>query len=143
MRRKTEHGSEGFCSHLRTTHAALLMVVARAAILCIPFRIFSPLLGMHMHDSPTSDAGEHAWAIAEVCRSVDVAATWVPWAATCLTRAVAIKLMLGRRRCPSTLYLGVRVRDNTLFAHAWLRAGNRIVSGAQEAMNFTPVAWFT
>lgn len=136
-------GEGPFRGRLRTLQAIVLLVVARVLLQWIPFRFFSPLLGMHMLESPILAVVGQGRVIADVCRSVDAATALVPWAATCLTRAVAIKLMLERRHCRSTIYLGIAMSNERLLAHAWLRAGDLVVSGAQNAKSFAPVAWFT
>ncbi|MGY6629509.1 MAG: lasso peptide biosynthesis B2 protein [Wenzhouxiangella sp.] len=57
---------------------------------------------------------------------------------TCLTLAVAALLLLSRRRIPSVLYIGVKTgyrhdEPSSFQAHAWLVAGGRTVTGAEEA----------
>jgi hypothetical protein len=51
--------------------------------------------------------------------------------------------MLQRRRIPSTLYFGVaKDPDGNLKAHAWLRSGTQMVTGAAGRKQFTVVATF-
>jgi len=65
------------------------------------------------------------------------------WRSTCLVQAVAAQLMLRRRSIPGTLYLGaVKDGDNTLLAHAWVRCGREILTGASGRERFTVVASF-
>jgi hypothetical protein len=64
----------------------------------------------------------------------------------CLPQAVATQWMLKRRRIAGTLYLGV-AKDETqpekLAAHAWLRCGTFILTGAAGHRQFTVVATFS
>lgn len=51
--------------------------------------------------------------------------------------------MLSTRKVSSTLYLGVaRDKEKKLIAHAWLRSGKDIITGANEMEEFTEVARF-
>jgi hypothetical protein len=54
--------------------------------------------------------------------------------------------MLKRRRIAATLYLGVAKDENKaekLAAHAWLRCGDVILTGAHGHRQFTVVAMFS
>lgn len=52
----------------------------------------------------------------------------VPWRSDCLVQAMAARRWLARGGVPSDLCLGVR-QDEGFEAHAWLRVGERIVTG--------------
>jgi hypothetical protein len=69
----------------------------------------------------------------------------VPWRSLCLDQAMAAAAMLQRRRLPVTLYLGARrspQEHSDLQAHAWLRCGDRILTGEGESRRFPAVASF-
>jgi hypothetical protein len=54
----------------------------------------------------------------------------VPWKGTCLVQALAAQRWLARRGIASEIVLGARkTRDKSIDAHAWLKAGDRIVVG--------------
>ena len=56
----------------------------------------------------------------------------VPWRADCLVQALAAQRWLGRGGVLSSIVVGVRKPAQTdLEAHAWLVAGERIVTGGQ------------
>jgi hypothetical protein len=63
----------------------------------------------------------------------------VPWRADCFVQALAAQSWLARSGVPSDLYIGVR-RDRApgLEAHAWLRHGDRIVTGG-DVSGFVPL----
>src|SRR5512142_846654 len=84
--------------------AALLLGLARAALAVFPFRHVVGMVGRvggQGRARPAATAEEIAWALA-------VAGHHLPWTASCLVRAVAGKVMLGRRGIPATIVLGVR-----------------------------------
>jgi hypothetical protein len=58
---------------------------------------------------------------------------YTPWKSECYTRALTAKILLKRKRIPSTVYIGFRKEsDGTYAGHAWLRSFDRIVTGREE-----------
>lgn len=51
------------------------------------------------------------------------------WESKCLVRALTAQHLLKKKGIPSTMYLGCRTEDGKLGAHAWLRVGNKYVTG--------------
>ena len=94
-------------------------------------------------ESPITDAGENRseiqrikWAIQAICRRV-------PGTRQCLVQGLAAKWMLQRRRIPSTLYFGVaKDPKGSLKAHAWLRSGTQMVTGAEGRNQYAVIATF-
>lgn len=69
------------------------------------------------------------WTARRIGRATYLMSRLVPFA-SCLTRAQAAQIVLARRGIASTLCLGVRQgRGGSLLAHAWLVAGDEIVTG--------------
>jgi len=61
----------------------------------------------------------------------------------CYDQALTGKLMLKRRGLPSTLYFGLaKDTSNLLKAHAWVRCGNRIITGRAVAEGYTVIVCF-
>jgi hypothetical protein len=75
-----------------------------------------------------------------VRRALRAGARRLPWRATCLTKALAGKMMLVRRGTPSTLVFGVAADGRTVSAHAWLTTATGTVCGSREAQRFRPLA---
>ena len=61
---------------------------------------------------------------------------------TCLTRALACRLMLARRGEPSVVRLGVAKDGDAFAAHAWLESGAEILTGADGHERFAVIASF-
>lgn len=53
----------------------------------------------------------------------------VPWRSDCLVQAMAGRRWLARAAIASDVCIGVRKDDGGLQAHAWLKVGERIVTG--------------
>lgn len=79
------------------------------------------------------------WAIGAWTRA------W-PWPPTCLMQALAARTLLVEQGLPCDLYFGVRGSTETVSggvaigAHAWLRCGAHVVTGASEARQHRPIA---
>jgi hypothetical protein len=125
------------------TEAYCLTGVVRLAVLLLPFRWLSPLLGQHMLESPEQEDAANIEAARLVGRVVERASRYTPWASKCLVQAIVGKILLRQRGISSTLYLGVgREAGNGLVAHAWLRSGGVILTGGQGRERFTIVGKF-
>jgi len=53
----------------------------------------------------------------------------VPWRSDCLIQALAARRWLARAAAPSDVCIGVRKDEQGFQAHAWLKVGERIVTG--------------
>jgi len=125
--------------------AGLALALARLALLLLPFKLIMAGLGqraapLHTPPAPATHriAPAIGWAITRI-------APRTPWQSRCLAQALAAKLMLHRRRIPSTLYLGVAKADEhpkNLLAHAWIQCGDICLTGAPGQERFTPLACF-
>jgi hypothetical protein len=126
--------------------AFVLLGVARLIVLILPFKWLAFSLGRHMNESgaqiSVSDV-HHARIVGKAIRS---AANYTPWESVCLHQAVAAQWMLRRRHIAATVYLGVAKDDKKpekLIAHAWLRCGDVILTGAAGHRQFTVVSTFS
>jgi hypothetical protein len=123
--------------------AAVWLGVARLAILTLPFRRIAPYLGRHMAQSPHGLESQRQDLVERTSWAVQTASRHLPWECTCLAQAMAGKAMLKRRGVPSTLYLGLaKAGEAQLQAHAWLRCGERILTGWQGMGEFAVIATF-
>ena len=127
---------------LLLAEAALWLVVARLAVLLVPFRWMAPRLGETMASSPEEDPADVELP-RRVGWAVSVASGSLPWKSRCLAEAIAGKAMLRRRGVASTLYLGM-ARDGRqeLDAHAWLRCGSVILTGERARQGHEVIASF-
>lgn len=128
----------------RLGEAVTYLAAARLALLLFSFRQLAPRLGAPNQESPaalatqseTAQARNVGWAVTSMSR-------FVPWDSACLAQAVAANWMLQTRHIPSTLYLGVAYDEHKeMLAHAWLRCGEVIVTGAPVHRQYTVVARF-
>ena len=119
------------------------LAVARLAVIVLPFRVLARQLGVHMAESPGTDAASGLSNIGWAIRAV---ASRTPWRSKCLEQAIAAKAMLRRRNIPNTLYLGVAPGtsdgERSAIAHAWVRSGMVHVTGGTNVGAFGVVSSF-
>lgn len=117
--------------------------LVRFAILFIQFRKLVTFLGKYREETTTEVANNQMETIARVTWAVQKISDRTPWQSKCLVKALTAQLMLARRKISSTLYLGVaKDENNRLLAHAWLRSGKMIITGARECAAFKEVGRF-
>lgn len=125
--------------------ALFALVRAKVLVHTVPFRRLAPDLGRSQAETPPSVSTEERAVAVKISWAVQTAARYVPLGFVCLPQAIAAQRMLRRRGLASTLYLGVapdRTQPDAIQAHAWLRVGDKIVTGEFEARRHAPLAWF-
>ncbi len=119
------------------------LIWAKLLLLTVPFRWVAPRLGKPMTESAASLTEPERQLASRISWAVQSVAANVPLGFVCLPQAMAAKWMLRRRHLASTLYLGVARPDEAKFtAHAWLRAGDKILTGRAESRTHTTLASF-
>jgi hypothetical protein len=117
--------------------AVSMIILAQLTIKFIPFKRYSRWL--------QSMNGQHnapellALRLKRVIKWID---RFLPWEALCLPRAISAKAMLARRGYSSVLTLGVADVQRDMKAHAWLTAGDIIVSGGEGMKGYHDLAHF-
>lgn len=126
--------------------AFLLLGLARFLVLTFPFRWLARTIGTHMSESGQDINVIDFRSARMIGQAVRSAASNTPWQSVCLPQAVVGQWMLKRRNIPGTVYLGVAINKtipDKLSAHAWLRCGSSILTGADGHRQFTVVSTFS
>ena len=124
--------------------AFLLSIIYSFYILIVPKRIIFKWLGNKGVESSFEPISETLSEIFQVEKSIRRAVRYLPWKTKCFAQAISAKRLLQQKNISSTIYLGVAKKEkDRMIAHAWLRCGNRIVTGKEEMKNFTPVLCFS
>ncbi|MBF0406246.1 MAG: lasso peptide biosynthesis B2 protein [Candidatus Riflebacteria bacterium] len=126
--------------------AFLLLAFARLGVLFLPFKWFAFFLGAKSGHSAHNLSSYQFDVARKIGRMTRTAARYTPWESVCLPQAVAAKIMLRRRRIPGTLYLGLakgKYGESAMEAHAWLRCGEAVLTGAPGHQRYTVVAMFS
>lgn len=120
--------------------ASLALLVAKACVERVPFRVWTRALELA---TAHFEAGARIpWAtVRRVVWAVDASARHLPGDLTCLPRAVATRMLLGRRHIPSVLQVGVARDDGPgLESHAWVECDGEVVIGSlPDLARFAPL----
>jgi hypothetical protein len=120
----------------------MLLAIVRVLLLLVPFRYITVWLGKYMKESPYIDENDNTF-INQVERDIQLVSKYTPWESKCLVQAITGKILLRHKRLQNTMYLGVaKDSENQMIAHAWLRSGNKLVTGGCNSGMFTVVAKF-
>ena len=104
--------------------ASSLLVLTRCALRTIGFAALRKLLDAPVAP-PDALRTEEAHLAAQ---SIESAARHLPFATTCLDRAVALCWMLRAEHLGGSLHIGVKKSGDRLAAHAWVeRIGERLL----------------
>lgn len=105
----------------------MALSVASLAVRLLSSSSTTRLLGRPLHAS-VEERRRPGLRAARVGRAVECVAAVLPWRPVCLPQALAVRLMLRRRRIPCRCHLGV-VQTSPFTAHAWVTVGGSVVQG--------------
>lgn len=101
----------------------------RAQILLIKPKYLRKHWGEEGKESAEEETGEVYKYTASVSRIVNRICTKTSWESKCLVRALTAQKLLKRKKIHSTMYLGCKLEEGKMVAHAWLRCGGMYVTG--------------
>lgn len=127
-----------------------LLGAARLVLRLVPFRRLARRLGPLQSETSMEALPDQLAQAQRVRLAIARIAPRTLWESNCFPQALAAKFWLKRRGIPSTLYLGVALNKADVAApdapgmeaHAWLRCGPLVVTGARGSERFTVVARF-
>jgi len=108
-----------------------LVVVVRLGLWLLPFRLLYRLV--IKFESAQLPQSADPKIIEQISWAVEAVSRFVP-RATCLTQAMAAKVIFYRNNLPAVLRIGV-TRDSrgALLAHAWIETNGKIAIGGTES----------
>ena len=111
--------------------ALIALALSRFVMLLLPFRLTSAWLGTPGTESPRNATAEQIEVATEIGWAIGCLTRRIPWDSRCLAQALAATWMLRRRKLESTVSFGANHEESRDFiAHAWLRFGPCLVTGA-------------
>ena len=119
--------------------ASLLQAGIRLGLMMLPYRKVRSLadrlagMGSRRLSVRRASVDRIAWAVTRSARSVP--------GATCLTQALAARVLLERRGHPARVRVGItRTESADLLAHAWVESEGRVVLGGADLGPYAPLA---
>ncbi len=124
---------------------AMLELCRARVMLLFPFAWIERALGTRMSATPTQVEPTDLTQLDPIAWAIRASAAHTPFRATCFVTAITAQRILRRRGIPAVLHLGVRKAgaSSELEAHAWVTAGDRILTGADECADYTVVAAYS
>ena len=120
--------------------AWIFLCLAKLLIIFFPFKKIASMIGRSQVESPGQILDLTKVHAIEI--SIIRAAKYAIFKSKCYDQALVTTFMLKNRKISSTIYFGLNKGAEQLSAHAWVRCGDKIVSGRLGYERFTPVAWF-
>jgi hypothetical protein len=117
------------------------LTIARSLVLALPFPYLAKRLGEHMAESGSADHIARQPFLTNLTWALGALSRRLPWRCLCLEQALAAQMVLRRRGMAHTLYLGARLSQGKMEAHAWVRCGRRLVTG-DNGQDFPVVSCF-
>lgn len=127
--------------YLLFVEAWFLLHFAKLVILFMPFKKIASRIGkLHVESTRYLESMEEPMKIEHAVRR---AARYTLHGSKCYDQALTAKALLGQIGLPATIYFGLaKEADNQLIAHAWVRCGNKIITGIAGMERFTVIAFF-
>lgn len=121
--------------------ALFLSLVIKLMVKLLPMRWYKGILEYPAKYSHHNSTGENV--IKQVGAAVSRCSRFAPWRNRCLVDAITAKLLLQQYHIQTTLFLGVsKDGDSSLIAHAWLKYGEKFITGKRGYQKFTVVSSF-
>ena len=121
-----------------------MQLYVRIIIFLFPLRYYTKWLGEKDKELNKDIELDKRDKLKKILKAHRRAIKYLPGKTKCLAQAITIKKILRKYGIETTLYLGVgKESKNNLVAHAWLKCGESIITGAEDMHKFAPVAFFT
>lgn len=121
-----------------------LLGITRVMILLVPFRKLASIMGKSKEEASKLLTEKDKRRSRKLGNMIAYVSDHTPWDSKCFVQALTGLIALRMFSIPSTIYFGIRKQHNSsLIAHAWLRAGDQVITGCEEMPLFTPVATYT
>lgn len=97
-------------------------------------------MGIRGKESPKEVSKEVMEKATYLTHIVKTTCAYTKWESKCMVQALSSKWMLKRRGIDSTVYFGIKKdEEGKLKAHAWLRVGDKVLTGIHGHKSFKVV----
>jgi len=100
-------------------------------------------MGHAERESPRDVSLSHEQSLIRLASAINAVSKYTFWSSNCFAQALCAHWILKGRKWHHTIYFGVKKDENQgMKAHAWLRAGDRIVTGIGGHKGYTVLGKF-
>ncbi|GAB3666567.1 hypothetical protein GCM10028791_42400 [Echinicola sediminis] len=120
----------------------VLLGVSRFRVLFTPFSTIAKKIGHFQQETPSNPVPENELLVS-IGSLIRYVSRFTPWKSNCFAQALCAHHILKSKKIDHTIYFGVQMNETMeMKAHAWLRAGSLIVTGASGRQAFTVTGKF-
>lgn len=131
-----------FSKKILIFRALWYMFYVRMLMLFVKYKRYEKHLGERGIETEKNIPEDFDDTIQEIRRVVIGLSRYTPWESKCMVQALACKWLLTRKGIKSTIYFGISGQKE-LKAHAWLRVGEKIVTGKKGHKQFKIVNFYS
>jgi len=140
FRRFSDLGGPGL---FQFAEACFFLTLATAAVYFLPFRTYAPILGEQTNEKNFSIIPSPKYDLHLFMSAIRRGSRYLPFECKCLVQALAARGMLGLRKLPSTVHLGVAKDENgKLKAHAWVKVDEIFITGRGGVHEYIEITRF-
>jgi hypothetical protein len=120
------------------------LIYAYILVRIIPLRWFNSILGEFKKEIEFDLSDNQLLLIHNLKKNIQRLKRKLPWKVKCFEEAIAVKKVLEKYQVKSTIYLGVsKDKNSKLIAHAWLKIGEKFITGEKGYEKFTVVGFYS
>ncbi|MGE0090833.1 MAG: lasso peptide biosynthesis B2 protein [Bacteroidales bacterium] len=109
-----------------------------------PLRWFNHLLGEFKKEDLTELESTQIEIVQQFKKNLRRWKRYLPWRIKCFEEAITAKKVLEKYKIKTTLYLGVDKNDKKeLTAHAWIKAGSKMITGEKGYERYVVVGFYS
>lgn len=124
--------------------ALLTSAYVRFALAFLPFKIVTVWMGKVNAEARNELSHLQLIQVRKIHHILKLCEKYALWKTECYTLALTGKILLKRRRVPSTLYIGFKKSPEGKYdGHAWLKTPDFIITGDMDLSKFHVNAFFT
>ena len=127
----------------KTVIEVVILLLYGRILLLLPYRFMKSFFGSY-NEEASNDKTVNIRELRRISSYIRRIGERLPWKCTCLVNAIAAKIMLRRRKIPSTIFFGMaKNSDDKIAAHAWVKCGDIYVTGEHTEHEYKSVGHFT
>ena len=124
--------------------AVLISGIVRFTLLFLPFNKVLRWLGTPGVETAENISDRNIADAQAIKTAVWLCNKYTPWKTECYVQALTARILLRQGQISSTIYIGFKKNnDDKIEGHAWIRAGNLILTGNKIKHEFKVHSFFS
>ena len=119
------------------------LIIAYLALKVLTWEKLMPMLGKLNEESPKEHQPQNTELIKRIKAAMIRAHSFLPLVSKCFIMAIAVRLILNRRKIKSTIYIGFKKGNEEFQGHAWIRSADLFLAGGRERLDYKIIAFYS